>query len=169
MCNSFLLKIYKKDFLSTRFIGHSSNLNWYEPTKLGRFCGGECVIVKCAEKNPFRLIFESNSSDNHLLCSAIISNTCDKVNIFESEFLLGLGEGNERITSASRLNTFLGGRIALRESIREVTGDDMNYLQPILRNSFGAPLLPPDVTGCPYISYFTYIHYISIIHTYIHR
>lgn len=45
----------------------------------------------------------------------------------------------------ARRGTFVGGRMAMREALGSVLGGDA--VPPVLRNSRGAPVLPPGVTG----------------------
>jgi 4'-phosphopantetheinyl transferase EntD len=56
---------------------------------------------------------------------------------------LVFGRRKER-TSESRLNKFLGGRIALRRALQQL---NRGNVPPILRDHYGAPELPADITG----------------------
>lgn len=46
-----------------------------------------------------------------------------------------------------RANIFIGGRIALRSSVDHLKSPDLVSVPPILSNEFGAPLLPPSISG----------------------
>jgi 4'-phosphopantetheinyl transferase EntD len=49
----------------------------------------------------------------------------------------------------ARRGTFVAGRVALRAALRDTTSlaDDGGVIPPVLRNSRGAPVLPPGVAG----------------------
>jgi hypothetical protein len=141
----------------------SNNNKWYSPTQIGRLCGGDYVIVKCADKSPFQRLFESSSSDSAFF-SKIVSNSSQQVVLLEEEMKIGLGQGTDRITNPNRLNTFLGGRVALREAIRKATGSDEDCRSPVLKNSLGGPLLSSGLTGY-YYYYYCYYSILSFIIT----
>lgn len=84
--------------------------------------GGDYVVVRCAEKHSFQQLFDSfasglpndTNSDSSLpfpiplpLFSGILSHCREgEWVVLPEELKVGLGEGSQKVTSASRLNVY---------------------------------------------------------------
>lgn len=109
-------------------LSNSNLMNAYQTLNITNLCGAQCVIIKSPTPEEFQFnSFQLNSQIyNHILPEEI-------------EF----GKIKEKSNDA-RLNKFIGGRIALRRAFDIL---EVSELAPIMRDSWGAPVLPMHLTG----------------------
>lgn len=124
--------IHSANFAMFRYAHNLTNSNsaskYYNTLDLSDVIDSRCVIVK----SPTPKEYEFNMDK-------IYSHDIDDINTEEVQF----GNKKEQ-NNKSRLNKFLGGRVALRRALRSMQIGD---IPPILRDDWGAPTLPPYIAG----------------------
>ena len=129
----------------------SSTIHRMYPTLTSTFlCGAPAVVVRSPppERHMFR--FTDEDSFKEKLAAGTLrvdpAVSCDTYSIeaddIGSEELV-FGRIKER-NNKSRLNKFVGGRVALRRALKAIGKGDS---PAILKDTHGAPVLPGDVTG----------------------
>lgn len=146
----------------------------YETLNTTFLCGAHCVIVRSpppahlafrfSDEDNFKTslslytnsrIRQTNSQESHsdyideltgkrteIDCSHCIDSYTVQVDDFSSEELV-FGRFKEQ-NNKSRLNKFIGGRVAMRRALKFIGREDS---PPIFKDSYGAPLLPLGVIG----------------------
>lgn len=146
----------------------------YETLNSTLLCGAHCVIVRSpppahlsfrfSDEDDFKTslgiftnskVRQTNSEEDHsehndeLICTKIevdCSHSIDSYSIQNDDFSteeLVFGRFKE-LNNKSRLNKFIGGRVALRRALKFVGKEDS---PPIFKDSYGAPALPVGVIG----------------------
>jgi phosphopantetheine--protein transferase-like protein len=133
-------KMYFERFYSSNFddsslaidhenvVSNNNLMDAYQTLNTRNLCGAQCVIIQSPTPEAFQFnSFQLNTQIyNHILPEEI-------------EF----GKIKEKSNDA-RLNKFIGGRIALRRAFDIL---QVSELAPIMRDSWGAPILPMHLTG----------------------
>jgi len=133
-------KMYIERFYSSNFddsslatdhenvVSNNNLMDAYQTLNTRNLCGAQCVIIQSPTPEAFQFnSFQLNTQIyNHILPEEI-------------EF----GKIKEKSNDA-RLNKFIGGRIALRRAFDIL---QVSELAPIMRDSWGAPILPMHLTG----------------------
>ncbi len=109
-------------------VSNNNLIDAYQTLNTRNLCGAQCVIIQSPTPEEFQFnSFQLNTQIyNHILPEEI-------------EF----GKIKEKSNDA-RLNKFIGGRIALRRAFDIL---QVSELAPIMRDSWGAPILPMHLTG----------------------
>ena len=109
-------------------VSNNNLMDAYQTLNTRNLCGAQCVIIQSPTPEAFQFnSFQLNTQIyNHILPEEI-------------EF----GKIKEKSNDA-RLNKFIGGRIALRRAFDIL---QVSELAPIMRDSWGAPILPMHLTG----------------------
>ena len=109
-------------------VSNNNLMDAYQTLNTRNLCGAQCVIIQSPTPEAFQFnSFQLNTQIyNHILPEEI-------------EF----GKIKEKSNDA-RLNKFIGGRIALRRAFDIL---QISELAPIMRDSWGAPILPMHLTG----------------------
>ena len=117
-------------------------------------CGAPAVIVRSPTPDQLMFKFNDEESFKALLTAGTLSLE-ESLNRAVSEDSYSVEEddiGTEELVfgrikernNKSRLNKFVGGRVALRRALKAIGRGDS---PSILKDTYGAPVLPGDVTG----------------------
>ena len=124
--------------------------NMYQTLTSTFLCGAPAVIVRSPTPDQLMFQFTDEDSFKAKLADGTLSvdrsvsadaYTVDDDDIGTEELVFGrIKERNNK----SRLNKFVGGRVALRRALKAISRGDS---PSILKDAHGAPVLPGDVTG----------------------
>lgn len=105
-------------------------INAYKTLNISSICDATCVIVQAP--TPDQYTFQ--------LCDLLASHS-PYCHILQEEIEFGMVKEQH---SQARLNKYIGGRVALRRALDMLR---QHNVPPILRNQWGAPILPASISG----------------------